>query len=278
MKNKFVKPFVKWAGGKRQLLPKIGKCLPKNYARYYEPFLGGGAVWLALQPKDYVVSDINSEMINVYQVVKSNLEELLDELREYPNQSDFYYKTRELDRSPEFQNISAVKKAARIIYLNKTCFNGLFRVNSQGFFNVPFGNYPNPDIVNEVSLRAANRFLNEQEGEILSGDFEAILKGAPTNSFVYLDPPYDPVSDSSSFTGYALGGFDRAEQQRLKAVCDDLNKRGCKFLLSNSATDFIKDLYKEYTIEIVEASRSINSVATGRGKVEEVLIRNYDKK
>jgi DNA adenine methylase len=278
MKNKLLKPFVKWAGGKRQLLAEIRKYTPKNISntRYYEPFLGGGAVLFDLQPKKFTVSDTNSEMINVYEVVKTNVENLINELKQYKNEPTFFYKIRELDRAPDFNKLSSTKRAARIIYLNKTCFNGLFRVNSQGQFNVPFGNYKNPAIVNEITLRSVSKYLNETDAAILNSDFEEAVKDAKKGNFIYLDPPYDPVSDSSSFTGYTLNGFGKDEQQRLKNVCDELNSRGCRFLLSNSATNFILDLYSGYRIDLVKANRNINSIGTNRGAIDEVLIRNYE--
>lgn len=275
-KHKFVKPFVKWAGGKRQLLPEIRKYIPKKITTYYEPFVGGGAVLFDLKPKKFVINDVNSEIINVYQIIKTDVKALIEELKTYKNEADFYYEKRSLDRTKAYKTLSPVKKAARIIFLNKTCFNGLFRVNSQGQFNVPFGNYKKPNIVNEVTLKAVSNYLNESNGIILNKDFTQALEGIEKSSFVYFDPPYDPISDSSSFTGYTLNGFDRTYQQKLKALCDELNKKNCKFLLSNSATDFIKKIYKDYKIEIVRVPRSINSVASKRGKIDEVLIRNYE--
>ena len=275
-KNKLVQPFLKWAGGKRQLLKEIRKYLPKIHGTYYEPFLGGGAVLFDIQPKKAVVNDVNSEVINVYRVIKEDVNGLIEDLKTHKNESDYFYQIRELDRTPEFENLSALKKASRIIYLNKTCYNGLFRVNSQGQFNVPFGRYKNPNIVNEVVLRAINHYLNKNNVTILNKDFEDVLQTVDKNDFVYVDPPYDPVSDSSSFTGYTLYGFDKKEQVRLKGVCDELNSKGCKFLLSNSATSFIHELYKDYQVTIVGASRAINSVSSGRGKIEEVLVRNYE--
>ena len=273
-KNKLVKPFVKWAGGKRQLMDEILKYVPKSISTYYEPFLGGGAVWFELQPKTYVVNDINSEMINVYRTIQTDVDALIAELKQFRNEEETFYQVREQDRSPEFQNLSSVQRAARIIFLNKTCFNGLFRVNSQGFFNVPFGRYKNPDITNEATLRAVNSYLKKAKGEIRNVDFAEAVADAQPGSFIYLDPPYDPVSDSSSFTGYTLDGFGRQEQERLKRLCDDLHNRGCQFLVSNSATPFIKELYADYNIEIVQANRAINSVGANRGRVDEVLIWN----
>ena len=275
-KNKLLRPFVKWAGGKRQLLEEIRKYIPKNFSTYYEPFLGGGAVLFDLQPKRFVINDINSEMINVYRTVQSDVESLVNELFTYKNSPDFFYKIREIDRSAGFAEITGLKRAARIIYLNKTCFNGLFRVNSRGQFNVPFGSYTNPDFINETTLRAVNKYLNEPDGKILNVDFEEALQDAGKGSFVYIDPPYDPVSDSSSFTGYTLDGFGKEEQRRLKLVCDNLSSRGSRFLLSNSATDFINNLYSGYRIEIVRAKRHINASANGRGAIDEVLIRNFE--
>jgi DNA adenine methylase len=274
-KNKLAQPFVKWAGGKRQLLSEIRKFIPSGISTYFEPFVGGGAVLFDIQPKKAIINDYNSELINVYKIIKSNCQELIDDLKTYINTEEYFYQVREMDRLPDFKDLSDVKKASRIIYLNKTCFNGLFRVNSQGQFNVPFGSYKDPNFVNEFTLKAVSNYLNSSDITFLSVDFAESLKGVKKNDFVYLDPPYDPVSDISSFTGYTLNGFDKSEQQRLKETCDLLNKKGTKFLLSNSATPYIKDLYKDYTIEIIQANRSINSIADRRGKIDEVLIRNF---
>ena len=175
-----------------------------------------------------------------------------------------------------YEKLSNIEKASRIVYLNKTCFNGLFRVNKSGEFNSPFGKYKNPNIVDEVTLRAVSKYFNKADIKILNSDFEQSLKGIRRGSFVYLDPPYDPVSSSANFTGYDKGGFNRDEQIRLKKLCDKLDKKGVKFLLSNSATDFIKDLYKDYNIKVVKAKRAINSNGNARGEVDEVLVRNYE--
>lgn len=277
-KSRVIQPFLKWAGGKRQLLPEIRKYIPKRMGTYYEPFLGGGAVLFDLQPKKAVINDINSELINTYLVIKNNVDELIEDLRKHENTSDYYYKIRDLDRDKNrFSKLSDVEKASRLIYLNKTCFNGLFRVNSQGQFNVPFGRYKNPNIVNEFVLRAVSHYLNNNEVKILNGDFADAVSSAKKGDFVYFDSPYDPVSETASFTGYTLGGFNKDEQIRLRDLFVDLDKRRCKVLLSNSATDFIKDLYKDYHIEIVSATRNINSIATKRGKIDEVLVMNYEQ-
>ena len=278
-RNDLLQPFLKWAGGKRQLLPEIRKYVPRRYKLYFEPFVGAAAVLFDIQPQTAIINDANAELINCYHVTKRDPEGLIAQLREHRDKNDkkYFYRLRQLDRDPSFATHTDIARAARIIYLNKTCYNGLFRVNSQGQFNVPFGNYTNPNIVDEVVIRAVSRYLNEAHVEVSNDDFAAAVSGAGRGDFVYLDPPYDPVSDTSSFTGYNLNSFDKNEQRRLKAVCDDLTQRGCKVLLSNSATDFIRELYSDttrYNTVEVEASRNINSVSTGRGKINELLIFN----
>ncbi len=275
-KNKLIAPFLKWVGGKRQLMPAIKELIPKNYTNYYEPFIGGGAVLFDLQPKNAVINDFNEELINVYQTIKENPEELISDLKTHKNESDYFYDLRALDREDNFENLSNIKKASRVIYLNKTCYNGLYRVNNSGEFNSPFGRYKNPNIVNETTIRAVSKYLNTNKITILNGDFEEALKGIKKGSFVYFDPPYHPVSASSNFTGYVQGGFDMYEQVRLRDLCNKLNEKRINFLLSNSATQFIEDLYKDYKISYVKANRSINSNAKKRGEIDEVLIRNYE--
>lgn len=275
-KNKLVSPFLKWVGGKRQLIKTIENLIPQNYTRYYEPFIGGGAMLFHLQPRTAIINDSNSELINTYNVIKDNLEELVIDLKKHENNSEYFYSIRALDRSKEFDNLTNIQKASRIIYLNKTCYNGLYRVNNSGEFNTPFGNYKSPNIVNEITLKAVNRYLNENDIRILNLDFKISLRNIRRNAFVYFDPPYDPVSKSSNFTGYVQGGFNESDQIRLKETCDSLNERGVKFLLSNSSTDFIRELYRDYQIINIKANRSINSVATKRGEVDEVLVRNYE--
>ncbi len=276
-KNMLVQPFLKWAGGKRQLLPEIRKFIPLEYTTYYEPFIGGGAVLLDLQPNKAVINDINKELINLYQIIKDNVDALIEELKKFKNEKDSFYEIRELDRDKEkYGELTSVQRASRIIYLNKTCYNGLFRVNRAGEFNTPFGNYKNPNIVNEITLKAVSTYFNKANLTFFCTDFEEALKRAGKGSFVYLDPPYDPVSDTASFTGYDRGGFNKSEQTRLKVICDKLNERGAKFLLSNSSTEFINELYKGYKIETIQAKRSINSNPDKRGEIDEVLVRNYE--
>ena len=276
-KNKLVSPVLKWVGGKRQLLPEIKLLLPKHIKNYCEPFVGGGAVLFDLQPKSAIINDINNDLILVYKVIKENVEDLIKELEEYPNEEEFYYNLRNLDRDHNiFEALSDMKKAARVLYLNKTCYNGLYRVNNAGEFNSPFGRYKNPNIVNAPVLRAVSTYFNSSDVVFSSNDFSYVLERVKKGTFVYLDPPYDPVSDTSSFTGYSRGGFSREQQIQLRECCDALNNKGIKFMLSNSATDFIRDQYAAYNIKIVQAKRAINSVATKRGDVDEVIITNYE--
>jgi DNA adenine methylase len=276
--NILVAPFLKWVGGKRQLMPSIVENLPENIKdyKYIEPFIGGGALLFNLQPKNAIISDLNEELINVYEVIKNNLDELIIDLKKHKNEAEYFYKIRGLDRNEQFKNLTAIQRASRLIYLNKTCFNGLYRVNNAGEFNSPFGRYKNPNIVNEPTLKAVNKFLNTNKIEVKCGDYSETLKQTDKKSFVYLDPPYHPISESSNFTGYVQGGWNMYDQVDLKKACDELNKKGVKFLLSNSSAEFIKDLYKDYSIIIVKANRAINSNGADRGEIDEVLIRNYE--
>jgi DNA adenine methylase len=277
--HRLAQPFLKWAGGKRQLLPEIRPHLAKAMAgspRYYEPFIGGGAVLFDLQPKAAVINDFNEEIINVYQTIRKDVDALVKDLKRHRNNEEYYYRQREFDRDPAYESFTPVERASRIIFLNQTCYNGLFRVNSRGQFNVPFGKYKNPNIVNEEVLKAVSSYLRSADITFRRGDFEDALKGITRNSFIYFDPPYQPISDTSSFTGYALNGFNQEEQIRLKRLCDRLDRLGCKFLLSNSYCKFITDLYRGYKQIEIKATRSINSVGSGRGKVSEILVKNYE--
>lgn len=276
-KNVILSPVVKWVGGKRQLLDDIIPLLPDHFSTYVEPFVGGGALLFEIQPKKAIVNDLNHELINLYKVIKDNPNELLLLLEEHElnNSEEYFYQIRALDRSKSYDDMSDVEKAARIIYLNKTCYNGLFRVNQSGQFNSPYGKYKNPNIVNKpVVLAMANYFQNNNI-TLLNGDYKMALKKLRKGAFVYFDPPYMPISSSSSFTGYTENGFDKKQQIELKEECDKLNSRGIKFLLSNSDHPFIRELYKDYEIITVRAKRSINSNSNKRGEINEVLVRNY---
>lgn len=275
--NKLVAPVLKWVGGKRQLLDTLMPLLPNKISIYCEPFVGGGALFFKLQPSHAYINDINSELMRVYTVIKNNVDALIVALQEFKNDAEFYYSVRDWDRDKvKYASLSDVQKAARIIYLNKTCYNGLFRVNNAGEFNSPFGNYRNPNIVNAPTLRAVHSYLNNATVHITSTDYTHVLETLPKGAFVYLDPPYDPVSDTASFTGYSRGGFTRDDQIRLREYCDILTARGIKFMLSNSATDFIREQYAAYNIITVRAKRAINSDSSKRGEVDEVVVRNYE--
>ena len=278
-KNLLLSPILKWVGGKRQLLSEIIPLIDESCDNYVEPFIGGGAVLFRLQPKKAIINDYNTELINVYRTVRDDLDALVALLKEHEkyNSSDYYYEVRALDRTPDFDKMSNLEKAARIIYLNKTCYNGLYRVNSLGQFNSPYGKYKNPNIVNEVVLRAISKYLNRNEISIRSGDYKDVLNDIEKNTFVYLDPPYMPISSSSSFTGYTEGGFGYDKQVELKEECDKLNSKGVHFLQSNSDCEEIRELYKAYRIKVVKAKRAINIDAKKRGQINEVLIYNAKK-
>ena len=278
-KNRLIVPFLKWVGGKRQLIPEIKKLLPEGIKNrlYIEPFVGAGALFFELQPKRAIINDFNIELINVYEVIRDHPEELITALKEHKNTSEYFYNIRAIDRQPLFNHMTVIEKASRTIYLNKTCYNGLYRVNNAGEFNSPFGRYKNPNIVNAPVIKAVSRFLNDNDITIKHGDYEALLSDIPEKSFVYLDPPYHPISESSNFTGYIQGGWNVDEQIRLRNVCNSLNERGIQFLLSNSATPLIEELYSEYNIKKVRATRSVNSISSKRGLVDEYLIYNYDE-
>lgn len=289
-KNITVQPFLKWAGGKRQLLSQMEPYFPdlNNITSYYEPFLGGGAVLFHLKPKKAVVNDYNQDLMNCYRCIKDNLDELIKRLKYYEtkNDRDSYYEIRALDRTEKYERWSPVEKAARLIYLNRTCYNGLFRMNSSGQFNSPYGFYKKPNICNEPLLRAISQYFNENEIEFRDGDFYDACIDAPKGSFIYLDPPYDQYKEKTNFVGYTKNGFDRFDQERIKKMCDELIERGCYIMISNSNTKFINDLYSKnknyvtYKINVVNARRSINSNGKKRGEVEEVLIigKLYNKK
>ncbi len=275
-RNILAQPFLKWAGGKRQLLPTIRKYLPQTFNTYYEPFVGAGALLFEMQPKKAVINDVNTDLINCYTVIRDLPTDLIQDLKKHENSSEYFYSIRELDRTNEFKNLNLIERASRIIYLNKTCYNGLFRVNRQGQFNSPFGRYKKPNYFNPEVLYAISSYLNENDVKILNVDFSKVVETAEKGDFIYFDPPYDPLSETSSFTGYSLNQFGKSEQERLKDVFEALTIKGCKVMLSNSSTEFISKLYEDYNIVRIQANRNINSVGSGRKKIEEYLILNYN--
>lgn len=266
-------PIVKWVGGKRQLMFELLKNMPENYNRYFEPFIGGGALFFELQPQNGYISDMNEELINLYSVVRDDVYNLIDDLNKHKVSKEYFLKIRNLDRTEKYNKLSDIQKASRFIYLNRTCFNGLYRVNSQGQFNVPFGNYKNPKIVDAENLINCSKLLKNTE--ICCADFSGILNKVQKGDFVYFDPPYVPLNETSSFTSYTKDGFDIDMQFKLRDVCDELDNKGVMFMLSNSDTKLVNELYSNYEIKKVFASRAINANGNGRGKITEVLVRNY---
>jgi len=291
-KKTLAKPFLKWAGGKTQLLDEIDKRLPEDEIRsgkidtYIEPFVGGGAIFFYIaheypEIKHFYLFDINGDLVNCYNAIKTNVASLIDELRNLESnflrrntvaRKHFYYFIRK-----EFNSDRSV---AKLIFLNKTCFNGLYRVNRKGEFNVPFGDYNNPNICNEDNLRAASEVL--QKADILCSDFEESEKYITESTFVYFDPPYRPLSVTASFTSYSKEDFSQDDQTRLSCFCKKIDPNGAKFLLSNSDPKnenpndhFFEDHYKSFYIERVKAKRAINCKAYGRGHINELLITNY---
>ena len=267
-------PIVKWVGGKRQLMFELLKNMPKSYNRYFEPFIGGGALFFELQPDNAYISDMNEELINLYSVVRDSVDELIEDLSKHEVSKEYFLEIRNIDRSEEYSKLSNVERASRFIYLNRTCFNGMYRVNSKGEFNVPFGNYKNPRIIDEHNLLNCSELLKKTE--VKCADFSKILNKVQKGDFVYFDPPYVPLNETSSFTSYTKDGFDIDMQFKLRDVCDELDSMGVKFMLSNSDTKLVNELYANYEIKKVFASRQINANADGRGKITEVLVKNYD--
>lgn len=278
-KNKMerIPTFVKWAGGKKQLIEQFKPFFPEKINRYIEPFVGGGAVLFYVlktyKPKEVFIFDINSELINTYEIIRDDVENLIKELKKLKqlHNKENYYKIRSED--PKL--LSKLTSASRFIYLNKTCFNGLYRVNSKGGFNVPIGSYKNPLICPEEDLREISKLLKNVK--IINGSFEECLKYAKKNDFVYFDPPYYPLK-KSSFTTYTKDNFLEDEQKQLRELFEKLGKKGCKVMLSNSDAKFIRDLYKDYNVSFVKATRMINCDATKRGKINEVVVTNYKPK
>ena len=272
-----VKPFLKWVGGKSQLLPEILRHMPRDYDRYFEPFLGGGAVFFSLQQKKACLIDINAELINTYLIVRDHVDELIADLKNHIYSKEYYYFIRSADRSLDYQNWDSIQKASRFIYLNKTCYNGLYRVNSKQEFNSPMGSYKNPKIVDEKSLRACSQALLNVE--LIHDNFLAIEYMINSKDIVYLDPPYAPLTKTASFTSYTPDRFDADKQVELYKFCCRLNDRGIRFMLSNSSASSILDLYgqeKSFKIEFVQATRFINSHGDKRGKISEVIVTNYE--
>jgi DNA adenine methylase len=270
------KPFLKWAGGKQRLLPQLRLFYPQQFGRYLEPFVGSGAVFFDLRELDRLsaahLSDSNEELVNCYRIVRDAPDELMALLAGHKrlHSREHYYSVRARFLS---EDLTPVQRAARLIYLNKTCFNGLYRVNREGQFNVPMGRYESPAIYDEEQIRAASQAL--QGTEVAVRHFRECLESVQAGDFLYFDPPYHPVSDTASFTSYTDAGFGVEEQRALADLFHALDRKGCLVMLSNSWTSLVLDLYRGYRIESVQAGRAINSKIDRRGKIREALVLNY---
>jgi DNA adenine methylase len=273
------KPFVKWAGGKRQLISVIDKHIPLEFGTYFEPFLGGGAVLLHLLGKNpsmkCKVSDLNSDLVLAYITIRDKVNDLISSLENHAknyhkNPDSYYYGIRASEPK------SQIDKVSRLLFLNRTCFNGLYRVNSKGKFNVPMGRYANPNIVNAENLVTVSHILQSKKIQISCRDFTAVLADAKKGDFVYFDPPYQPVSETANFTSYTNRDFTYADLEKLVQVSEKLSDKGCKVLHSNSNTKEVRDLFsKDWKVIEVEANRAINSDSAKRTGQKELLIKNY---
>lgn len=277
--NQSLQPFTKWTGGKRKLLPVIKSLMPESYNRYFEPFIGGGALFFDLAPEDAVINDFNSELINCYQQIKSNPVELLALLTDHKanNSKDYYLDLRSVDRDSRIIEMTNVEKAARIMYMLRVNFNGLYRVNSKNQFNVPYGRYKNPKIVDTDLILSISQYLNHNNVRILNGDFEKAIVDVDAGDFVYFDPPYIPLSETSSFTSYTHEGFSYEDQVRLRSTFKRLDEKGAYVMLSNSSSPLVEELYKEFNIHYVSATRTNGAKSSSRGKINEIIVTNYDK-
>lgn len=266
---------MKWAGGKRYLLPELIAVFNKfDYKdhTFYDVFVGGGSVFLELQHKKVVINDINSDLMNIYEQVRDHPEALIESLKQHEEKHgyDHYYAVRNIDRTKEYESLSDVEKASRILYLNHTCYNGLYRVNKKGQFNVPIGKYKDPEIVYEERIIEINRYLNDNNVVLLNKSFSEAVKNAKKGDLLYFDPPYD--YDGDGFTSYTEDSFTREDLVKLKETADMLIKRGCHVVLSNNDTSYVNELFKDYCIIHTSAPRFINSKGNNRQNVGEVII------
>ena len=274
------KPFVKWAGGKRQLISVLNENLPNSFGTYFEPFLGGGALLFNMLTENNkqkcIISDLNSDLVLAYATIRDNVDDLISSLKQHEkyyqkDSKSYYYSVRESAPKKE------IEKTSRLLFLNRTCFNGLYRVNSKGKFNVPLGKYTNPNIVNEENLRSVSHVLKSSKVKIQCRDFEAVLRDVKKGDLVYFDPPYQPVTETANFTSYTNKNFTYDDLNRLFELCTKLDKKGCNVLLSNSNSKEVVDIFskKPWKISKIKANRSINSNSTKRTGHFELLIKNY---
>lgn len=274
------KPFVKWAGGKRQLIPILNENLPKSFGTYHEPFLGGGALLFHIltqkQEQKCSISDLNSDLVLTYTTIRDRIDDLIISLKKHEknyqkDSKSYYYHVRE--NTPK----NEIEKTSRLLFLNRTCFNGLYRVNNKGKFNVPLGKYSNPNIVNEDNLRSVSKILQLSKVSIQCRDFESVQRSAKKDDLIYFDPPYQPVSKTSNFTSYTNKDFTYDDLSRLFDLCTKLDEKGCKVLLSNSNSEEVSEMFskKPWKTNKIQANRSINSNSKKRTGHFELLIKNY---
>ena len=274
-----LQPFTKWTVGKRQLIPTIKEFMPVKFNRYFEPFIGRGALFFELCPKNAYINDFNEELINSYKVIKENPLELILLLEEHKNNNskEYYLDIRAADRDGRLERMSNVERAARILYMLRVNFNGLYRVNSKNQFNVPYGKYKNPKIVNPDLINSISNYLNNNNIRILNGDFEKALEDVCGGDFVYFDPPYIPISATSAFTSYTSEGFTYEDQVRLRDTFKMLDERGAYLMLSNSSSPLVEELYADFNIHFVEANRMNGAKLSSRGIISEIIVTNYKK-
>lgn len=274
-----MQPFTKWTGGKRQLLPILRSYMPEKYNCYFEPFIGGGALFFDLVPQKAVINDFNEELMNTYTQIKNNPTSLIELLTEHKknNSKDYYLKVRSVDRDETITRMSDVERAARLMYMLRVDFNGLYRVNSKNQFNVPYGKYKNPKIIDRELIYQISDYLNENDIRMLSTDFEEAVSQAKRGDFVYFDPPYIPLNETSSFTSYTHEDFTYEEQVRLRNVFKQLDKKGVYVMLSNSSSPLALKLYQDYNIHFVDAVRTNGAKTESRKKIKEIIVTNYDE-
>ncbi|MGJ6088537.1 DNA adenine methylase [Streptococcus suis] len=274
-----LQPFTKWTGGKRQLLSVIKSLMPDQYNNYFEPFVGGGALFFDLAPKKAYINDFNSELINCYLQIKKNPQILIELLAKHQenNSKEYYLDLRSADRDSRIDKMTDVERAARIMYMLRVDFNGLYRVNSKNQFNVPYGRYKNPKIVEGELLLSISKYLNDNDIHILNKDFEEAVEDVRVGDFVYFDPPYIPLSETSAFTSYTHEGFSYEDQVRLRDTFMKLDEKGAYVMLSNSSSPIVEELYKDFHIHKVEATRTNGAKSSSRGKISEIIVTNYVK-
>jgi DNA adenine methylase len=267
-------PFIKWAGGKRRVVSELEERLPKKFNRYFEPFIGGGASLFHLQIEKSYISDVNEELINLYKTIRDSLDELIEDLSIHQNSAEYFYSVRSLDRDQKvYSQLSDVERASRFIYLNKSCYNGLYRVNSKGQFNTPFGKYKNPIYFERENMERCSKFLKSVD--IRVGDFTIFKDEVREGDFFYFDPPYFPITDTANFTSYTKDGFGFHDQERLLNFAKEIDKKGSYFMISNSHSQETSDFYSEFNIDTIDVGRAINSKGDSRGKIKEILVTNY---